>query len=495
VFLTTIIRALARAPGRRSRLVATLAGVTAAFCATAATASAYPLNPITPATGWSAKACCNAGPPGWYEDGFGIIHLEGAVSQTTKAGPQLITTLPPAARPNRNVFVTVHTNFGTYANLAIASNGQVGVISPNPKLGTQDLSFVSLEGITYQPANKLPTTQINLNGGEWSQLAGFGSVVPQWYKDGSGIVHLEGAARQKCLPFCLNSNFVGQLPPAAAPPHLVMTIVHAFSGTWAPLFILPDGRIFTNPSNGADLSFLSLEGVSYYPGPFANDLTGNLNSVNWSAAFGGGPPGWVEDGAGIIHLQGQVTQTSATGANANVILTLPRVIAPSRAIFTIVVTAGGRYADIAILPTGQVVIAAPNRPPAGPLDLAELSLDSITYQTSDTAVPHGLSLTRKGDVLALLRQPRDLRLIVFKLGRHAHMVGTVALGDARAGFSRFAWRLRVGRHRLPAGTYTAELVAAGSSSGPGVVFSVTRDGRVQVISATCSVAAASKGRC
>ena len=59
-----------------------------------------------------------------------------------------------------------------------------------------------------------------------------------------------------------------------------------------------------HPSNRADLSFLSLESVSYYPGPFANDLTGTLNSDNWSPAFGGGPPGWIEDGAGIIRLQG-----------------------------------------------------------------------------------------------------------------------------------------------------------------------------------------------
>lgn len=495
MFLTTIIRPMTRALGRPRRLTAALLSAGAVLCATAASASAYTLNPLTPAAGWSAKACCTAGPPGWYQDAFGLIHLEGAVTQTTPGGPQLVTTLPPAARPNRNVFLTVHTSFGTFANLAILSNGQVGVISPNPRF-TKDLSFVSLEGITYQPANRLPTTPIMLNGGNWSQSAGFNTVVPQWYKDGSGTVHLEGAARQTV--FGANSNFLGQLPHAAAPLHEVTTIVHAGSGTWAQLFILPDGRIFTNSINGgfgSDLSFLSLENVSYNASPFISDASSNLNTANWAPAFGFAGPGWFEDAAGIIHLQGEVAQTSASGPNAGLILTLPSFLAPNRNIFTIVITADGAYADVAILRGGQVVIAAPDRLPTT-LDLAYLSLDSITYQTSDTPGPHALTLTSNGEVLALLHKPRELRLIVFALGREAHRVGTVALGSAPAGRSRFAWDLRVAGHRLPAGTYTAELASAGSTSGgPGVLFTVTRDGRLQVGSSTCSVAAALGGRC
>ena len=495
MFLTTIIRPVTHALGRRRRFAAALPSAAAVLCAMAASASAYSLNPLTPAAGWSAKACCNAGPPGWYQDAFGIIHLEGAVSQTTPGGPQLVTTLPPAARPNRNVFVTVHTLAGTYANLAILSNGQVSVISPDPKF-TKDLGFVSLENITYQPANRLPTTPIMLNGGNWSQSAGFSTVIPQWYKDGSGTVHLEGAARQTL--FGANSNFLGQLPHAAAPLHEVTTIVHAGSGTWAQLFILPDGRMFTNSINGgfpSDLHFLSLEGVSYNASPFINDASGNLNTANWAPAFGFAGPGWFEDGAGIVHLQGEVTQISPIGPNAGLILTLPSFLAPNRAIFTIVITADGAYADVAILPTGQVVIAFPDRSPARN-DFGFLSLDSITYQTSDTPGPHALTLTSNGEVLALLHKPRELRLIVFALGRKAHRVGTVALGSAPAGRSRFVWDLRVAGHRLPAGTYTAELAAAGSTSGgPGVLFTVTRDGRLQVGSSTCSVAAALGGRC
>jgi hypothetical protein len=43
----------------------------------------------------------------------------------------------------------VHTFNGTYADLAIAPNGQINVISPRPP-AVQDYSFVSLEGITYR---------------------------------------------------------------------------------------------------------------------------------------------------------------------------------------------------------------------------------------------------------------------------------------------------------------------------------------------------------
>jgi hypothetical protein len=113
--------------------------------------------------------------------------------------------------------------------------------------------------------------------------------------------------------------------------------------------------------------------------------------------------------------------------------------------------------------------------------------------------PHGFSLTRNGTVLALLRQPRTLELLVFQRGRHGHLLGPVALGSHPRGLSRIRWNLRVGGKRLLPGSYTAELVAAFgrsvTSDGPSVTFDLTRAGVVRVRSATCSVAAAERGRC
>jgi hypothetical protein len=133
--------------------------------------------------------------------------------------------------------------------------------------------------------------------------------------------------------------------------------------------------------------------------------------------------------------------------------------------------------------------------------------NSLTLQTFGTLAerfvsagsPHGFSLTRNGTVLALLRKPRTLELLVFQRGRHEHLLGPVAIGSHPRGLSRIRWNLRVGGRKLRAGSYTAELVAVFgrgvTSDGPSVTFDLTRAGQARVVSATCSVTAAERGRC
>jgi hypothetical protein len=77
--------------------------------------------------------------------------LGSAAKQTTTAGsnPNLLGTLPAAASPKRVVYGIVHTFNGTYADIAINPNGQIGLIDPRPP-AVKDYSFVSLECITYQ---------------------------------------------------------------------------------------------------------------------------------------------------------------------------------------------------------------------------------------------------------------------------------------------------------------------------------------------------------
>jgi hypothetical protein len=79
------------------------------------------------------------------------VHLVGAAKQTTTAGsnPNLLGTLPAAASPNRVVYAIAYTFNGTYADIAINPNGQIGLIDPRPP-AVKDYSFVSLECITYQ---------------------------------------------------------------------------------------------------------------------------------------------------------------------------------------------------------------------------------------------------------------------------------------------------------------------------------------------------------
>ena len=97
-------------------------------------------------------------PAGWYKDAFGIVHLEGAVSQLTiPNGPALIPMLPPATRPNREVFEIVHT-LGGHAPISRSGRTEGWDHSTRPPAQI-DPRFVSLEVVSYQPADQIPSSQ------------------------------------------------------------------------------------------------------------------------------------------------------------------------------------------------------------------------------------------------------------------------------------------------------------------------------------------------
>ncbi|MBV9335840.1 MAG: hypothetical protein JO243_08085 [Solirubrobacterales bacterium] len=509
VFGRAWLAALVPGPGLRHRLAAGLIAAMAVLLATAAAASAYTPTTIITNGPWSPNPCCGARHPGWYKDAFGIVHLEGAVSQLVNpGGPTLITTLPPAARPNRSVFEIVHTFGGTYADISIDTQGRVGIIAPRPP-EKFDPSFVSLEGISYQPNNQIPVNPISINQANWVQNWGrqgptnpnksFGASNPGWYKDGSGIVHLEGATRQTNA-LGSSAPLIGTLPPAAKPARDVIVLAHTFNGTYTQLQIDTDGRIFyggTRAPGTSDSSFVSLEGISFSPGALFSHMS-QFNSTDWSRCFGNQDPGWVEDGAAIVRLEGCAAQhTTTSSPDPNLIGSVPQVVAPNQTVYEVVEAGAGEYADVAISPDGHIRVVG--TPPAQGV-LSILNLENITYQINDAPGPHALSLTRNGDVLALLHQPRTLELAVFSLGAHAHQLGTVRLGPAPAGRSRFHWNLSVAGHRLARGAYIAELLAIPAhgraiAGGPGVTFALTGKGRLRVLSSTCSVGSALSHRC
>ena len=160
----------------------------------------------------------------------------------------------------------VHTFKGTYADLEIETNGTIAVIGP-PSPAVEDLSFVSLEGISYQPANKIAASAISLNGENWSSHTGFGSDVsgPAAYRTG-GVVRLEGAAKQ-ISPLGPNANFLGTVPGNDRPGNgTVYTVAATNDGTYADVAINTSGQIFLidpRPPALKDYSFVSLEGITY----------------------------------------------------------------------------------------------------------------------------------------------------------------------------------------------------------------------------------------
>lgn len=367
----------------RRHLSAALLAVIALLFAMVGTAratavSALPINTVN----WSSSAGFGSTAPGWYKDSFGLVHLQGAARQISLTPPfqRVIGTLPPSARPTRNVFTIAHSYLGTYADIEIETNGFIYVIgAASPAV--EDLSFVSLEGIVYQPANTLPASPITPNGANWSPTTAFGTVAPAWFKDGSGIIHLEGAARQT-IPLGPTPNFLGRLPIGARPARSVYTIVNTSDGLYADVAILPDGSISLIDPRPPFLRdyhlYVSLESISFQTSFPVSLMT--VNTTNWSgtAGFGSTAPGWYLDGAGVIHLQGAATQTSSVGPNANLVAVLPAAARPSRKVYTVAHTRFGTYADLAILPTGQIYVVGP-RPPAVK-DLLFLSLEGITYQ-------------------------------------------------------------------------------------------------------------------
>ena len=109
-----------------------------------------------------------------------------------------------------------------------------------------------------------------------------------------------------------------------------------------------------------------------------------INTANWSknAGFGSTALGWYKQSDSVdpdvIHLQGAVKQTSASGTSANLIGTLPPAASPSRVVYAVVHTFNGTYADVGIEPNGQIWLIDP-RPPAVK-DYSFVSLESITYE-------------------------------------------------------------------------------------------------------------------
>jgi hypothetical protein len=354
-----------------------LAGTGPADAATAP-ASAVTIHPISlNSANFSPSAGFGSREPAWYRDSSGVIHLQGAATQTSTAGstPNLIGTLPTAARPAADVYTIVHTFNGTYADLAIDSNGQISLINPRPP-AIQDYSFVSLESITYRPA--LAGSFIQVAGPDWSGIPTFGSRDAKWYKDSSGVIHLQGSVSQ-IHTIGSDPNMLGLLPAAARPTANLFFIVHTFNGTYADLSIDTSGNISViNPRPPAvqDYSFVSLEGISYQLKPAGNVAT---IGPDWAqfAGFGARVPAWFKDKSGIVHLEGAAMQTSTGGSTPNLVATLQPAARPASTVYTVVHTFNGTYADLAIEPNGQIFVINP-RPPAVQ-DYNFVSLEGITY--------------------------------------------------------------------------------------------------------------------
>jgi hypothetical protein len=160
------------------------------------------------------------------------------------------------------VYIIVDDSATGYADLAIGTDGTIRLIDPRPPT-VKSYNFVPLYSISYRPGHA--GSAIAVNTANWTGSAGFGSRLPAWYTDRSGIVHLQGAASQTSTGGS-DPNLIGTLPAAARPSHIVYVIAHTFEGTYTDLAIGTDGTIRAIPTRlplATDYTFVSLESITY----------------------------------------------------------------------------------------------------------------------------------------------------------------------------------------------------------------------------------------
>jgi hypothetical protein len=374
-------------PGRY--IAAALATAVAAVTLGAGAAYAAPVSgaevavtPIALSSDWSGNAGYGSVAPGWYVDTSladpAVVHLQGAVTQVSTAGadPNLIGTLPSAARPDRSVYELVHTFDGTYADIEIDQFGNVYLIDPDPP-AVQDFSFVSLEGVSYERSISAQNMPLTVNTANWSGSAGFGSVAPSAWIDGSNNVHLAGAVTQTSGQGG-GVDLIGTLPPTFQPNFDIYVNVHTFDGTYTQLVIEPSGQIYVIGARYPavnDYRFVSLEGIVFSPdGGDSSPVA--VNTANYADTPGVFRPSADIDAWGVVHLFGTVRWTSTSG-DVNLVGTVPAFARPDRYVYELVPTYLGTYADVVITPAGQIDLID-----ARGLEslLALVSLDGISYQ-------------------------------------------------------------------------------------------------------------------
>ena len=271
-----------------------------------------------------------------------------------------------------------------------------------------------------------------------------------------------------------------------------------FDGSIAVVaFQANNGILWTWEGDPATVGFGASTGVGMASGT-SPSVTNGVNGGAAAIAFqanNGVMSTWIGNtgGAGGAHvLQTGLGMASGTSPSITALASGEAAVAfqaNNGALWTWIGNAGtvGFGASTTCGPAGDTC-------PDGGLGMASGTSPSIG---ADIA-PHGFSLTAKGNVLAQLRKPRTLVLLVYltpkpPAQRHTppslKLLGRVALGQHPAGLSQITWGLRVHGHRLAAGHYLAELEALIdgdlTTGGPTVNFDVGQRGKLTIVTQSC----------
>lgn len=233
--------------------------------------SATGFTPIALVNGWTGSPFGTSPPAAALIDG--VVHLKGAIGNGTEG---FAFTLPPAMRPEADVYIPIGLCNTAKGRLLIQSNGAVTVISLNSFAEAQ--CFTSLDGISFVPsANGFSPLGLANGwiGGPFATRAPGASIL-------GDTVYLKGA---------IGGGAIGgafTLPPLMRPPSNVFVPIDLCNANKGRLFIQPTGEVVVAAQTDFAHAqcFTSLEGVSF-PVPEPMGLAALASGALLVAGLGG----------------------------------------------------------------------------------------------------------------------------------------------------------------------------------------------------------------
>jgi hypothetical protein len=210
-------------------------------------ARSLPSHKLTLKNGWkSSQTRRNTGNPS-YDVSRGIVYLSGSLHGGTSL---VFATLPKAARPANDLYITVYTWHGTTGTLFVSPRGVLKAYAG----GTR--SFTSLAGVSF-PAASVTTNLLAMLSGWTAGCCGGG---PASYVVRRGVVYLSGSLFQSPPgPF-----FFAALPENARPAHTLFFKVYTLNSSVGTVVVTVSGLLtaYSTPASNAQ-GYTSLAAISY----------------------------------------------------------------------------------------------------------------------------------------------------------------------------------------------------------------------------------------
>jgi hypothetical protein len=186
-----------------------------------------------------------------YDISHGVVYLSGSMHTTGVS--ELAFTLPRAARPARDMYLSVYSFDGDVGWLHILRNGQAYAGGP------EAASFTSLATISF-PVAKTRWHKFKLDDAWKSGASRFGTAAPE-YAVINGVTYLNGSMYQSVTEPGLWTD----LPKAARSVDVLEIEVYTFDGTAGSIAITNSlGLVSSMPFSNAQ-TMTSLAGVVYPP--------------------------------------------------------------------------------------------------------------------------------------------------------------------------------------------------------------------------------------